>query len=118
LTSRPTDNLYLTSSLGKTPTRFIPSDDKTTFGGKNNIGSDDQEDAFHDGLAKVEVGGKTGFIDNSGKLVIPPEFRILTRHNQRLSRKPNSLSFGRYRIGLTLSDSVRDSAFSFKRMSA
>jgi hypothetical protein len=44
--------------------------------------------------------------------------RVLTRHNQRLSRKPNSLSSGRYRVGLTPSGSVRDSAFSFKRMSA
>ena len=44
--------------------------------------------------------------------------RVLTRHNQRFSRKLNSLSFGRYRVGLTPSDSVRDSAFSFKRISA
>ena len=44
------------------------------FGGKNNIGGDDQEDAFHDGLAKIEVDNKTGFIDKTGKVVIPAEF--------------------------------------------
>ena len=52
----------------------IPPDYKTRFGGKNNIGGDDQEDAFHDGLAKVEVDRKTGFIDKTGKVVIPAEF--------------------------------------------
>jgi hypothetical protein len=52
----------------------IPPDYKSTFGGKNNIGGDDQEDAFHDGLAKIEVDHKTGFIDKTGKVVIPAEF--------------------------------------------
>ena len=52
----------------------IPPDYKTTFGGKNNIGGDDQEDAFHDGLAKIEVERKKGFIDKTGKVVIPAEF--------------------------------------------
>lgn len=39
-------------------------------------------------------------------------------HNQRLSRNASSWSSGRYRAGLTPSGSVRNSAFSFKRMSA
>ena len=43
---------------------------------------------------------------------------IESRHNQRLSRKANSWSSGRYRAGLTPSGSVCESAFSFKRMSA
>ena len=43
---------------------------------------------------------------------------FLTRHNQRLSRNANSLSCGRYRLGLAPSGSVRESAFSFSRMSA
>jgi hypothetical protein len=43
---------------------------------------------------------------------------VLTRHNQRPSRKANSLSSGRYRVGLTPSGSVRESAFSFNCMSA
>ena len=43
---------------------------------------------------------------------------VQTRHNQRASRKSNSLSSGRYRAGLTPSDAVCESAFSFKRMSA
>jgi len=41
-----------------------------------------------------------------------------SRHNQRPSRKANSLSSGRNRAGLTPSGVVRESAFSFKRMSA
>ena len=43
---------------------------------------------------------------------------VLIRHNQRPSRKANSLSSGRYRVGLTPRGSVHESAFSFKRMSA
>lgn len=52
----------------------IPPNYKSMFGGKSNIGGDDQEDAFHDGLAKIEVDSKTGFIDKTGKVVIPAEF--------------------------------------------
>jgi hypothetical protein len=43
---------------------------------------------------------------------------VLNRHNQRPSRKANSLSCGRYRVGWTPSGAVRESAFSFNRMSA
>lgn len=35
---------------------------------------EEQDEAFHDGLAKVEVKGKTGYIDQTGRMVIPPEF--------------------------------------------
>jgi len=52
----------------------VPPDYKEPFGGKNNIGSDTREGAFHDGLAMIEVDRKTGFIDKTGKVVIPPEF--------------------------------------------
>ncbi len=44
--------------------------------------------------------------------------RGLIRHNQRPSRKANSLSSGRYRVGVTPNGSVCESAFSFKRISA
>jgi hypothetical protein len=44
--------------------------------------------------------------------------RVESRHNQSASRKANSLSSGRYRAGLTPSGAVRESAFSFNRMSA
>jgi len=31
-------------------------------------------ESFHDGLALVKTGGKWGFIDNTGKMVIEPQF--------------------------------------------
>src|SRR6516225_5704345 len=43
---------------------------------------------------------------------------VQSRHNQRPSRKANSLSSGQNRGGLTSSGAVRESAFSFKRMLA
>ena len=29
---------------------------------------------FHDGLARVRVGGKEGFIDRTGRFVVPPRY--------------------------------------------
>jgi hypothetical protein len=46
----------------------------TTFGGKNNIGSDESGEGFHDGLALVTVNYKSGFIDKAGKAVVPLQF--------------------------------------------
>ena len=61
--------------IDKTGKLVISPDYKGTFGGKSNIGSDGNEESFHDGLAKVEINGKQGFIDETGKVVIPPEFK-------------------------------------------
>ena len=60
--------------IDKTGKVVIAPDYEGTLGSHNNIGSDDQEDAFHNGLAKITVRRKTGFIDMAGKVVIPPEF--------------------------------------------
>lgn len=35
---------------------------------------DESGEAFHDGLAKIEVDGKVGYIDKTGRVVIDPEF--------------------------------------------
>lgn len=43
---------------------------------------------------------------------------MASRVGMRLSRKANSLSSGRYWAGSTPERSVRDSGFSFKRVSA
>lgn len=43
-------------------------------GEHNNIGSDSAESAFHDGLAMVDIDGKKGYIDRTGKAAIPPQF--------------------------------------------
>ena len=43
---------------------------------------------------------------------------VLSRHNQRLSRKARSWSSGLYRTSLMPRGSVRDRAFSFTRISA
>jgi hypothetical protein len=49
---------------------------QTTAGVKNNIGSDDNRDGFHDGLALFTADYKLeyGFIDKNGKVVIPLRF--------------------------------------------
>jgi hypothetical protein len=60
--------------IDKTGKVAISPTAETTFGAKNNIGSDSNDDAFHGGLAKIQVDGKTGFIDMTGEVVIPPEF--------------------------------------------
>ena len=60
--------------IDKTGKVVILPDYKGTFGRERNIGSGSQEDAFHDGLAMIQVDGKTGYIDQTGQVVIPPEF--------------------------------------------
>jgi hypothetical protein len=60
--------------IDKTGKLVISPDYKSTIGGNSNIGSDSQDEAFHDGRAKVELDGKNGFIDKTGALVIPAEF--------------------------------------------
>jgi hypothetical protein len=43
-------------------------------GAHSNIGSDGPEASFHDGLAQVQVGGMTGYIDKTGRMVIAARF--------------------------------------------
>jgi hypothetical protein len=45
-----------------------------TFGEKSNIGVGGDESAFHEGLAMVFSNYKYGFIDATGKVIIPVEF--------------------------------------------
>lgn len=40
---------------------------------------------FHDGLARVSVGGKSGFIDKSGKLVIPKRYNFARDFSEGIS---------------------------------
>jgi hypothetical protein len=59
--------------IDKTGKLAIPPDYISMGSGKSNVGNDDAEEAFHDGLAMVRVGGwdgKTEYIDTTGKLVI------------------------------------------------
>ena len=60
--------------IDKTGKLVISADYKSTLGGSSNIGSDPTDAAFHDGLAMIEVNGRTGFIDKTGASIIPPEF--------------------------------------------
>ena len=57
--------------IDKTGKLVINPDYNGTFGGKSNVGSDDAESSFHEGLAEVEVNGKKGFINKTGKLLMP-----------------------------------------------
>jgi WG containing repeat len=45
-----------------------------SFGEHGNIGSDSAESAFHDGLALIDIEGKKGYIDRTGKITIAPQF--------------------------------------------
>lgn len=60
--------------IDKTGAIVINERKETSFGEHNNIGSDSGESAFHDGLALVDIGGKKGYIDKTGKVVIAPQF--------------------------------------------
>ncbi len=57
---------------------------------KRIIGSDDQDGAFHDGLAKIEVEGKTGYIDKSGEVVIPAVFTRASPFSEGLAAATKS----------------------------
>src|ERR1035438_2373830 len=63
-----------------------------SFGGHNNIGSDSAESAFHDGLALVDVGGKKGYIDKTGKIVIAPQFTYAYPFSESLAAATKSAS--------------------------
>jgi hypothetical protein len=71
--------------IDKTGKVVIAPDYEEGFGEKSNIGADDAEYAFHDGLATVRVGESAGFIDRSGKLVIPPEFKYASSFSEGLA---------------------------------
>jgi hypothetical protein len=60
--------------INKTGEIVIPPNYGEGNSGHSNIGSDSSETSFHDGLARVEINGKTGFIDKTGKLVILAKF--------------------------------------------
>jgi hypothetical protein len=61
--------------IDKTGALAVSPDHHDTLGGAhNNIGSDGPEASFHDGLAKVQVGGMTGYIDKTGRVVIAGKF--------------------------------------------
>jgi hypothetical protein len=60
--------------IDKTGAIVIDERKQASFGEHSNIGSDSAESGFHDGLAMIQIGGKTGYIDKTGKVTIPPEF--------------------------------------------
>jgi hypothetical protein len=60
--------------IDKTGTIVIDERRDTGSGEHSNIGSDSAESAFHEGLALFDVGGKKGYMDKFGKVVIPPQF--------------------------------------------
>jgi hypothetical protein len=60
--------------IDKTGAIVIDERRDTSAGEHNNIGSDNAQSAFHDGLALFDLGGKKGYIDKAGKVVIPPQF--------------------------------------------
>jgi hypothetical protein len=60
--------------IDKTGAIVVAGNYAEMLGGKSNIGGDDDEGAFHEGLALVLKHYKYGFIDKNGKEVIPLKF--------------------------------------------
>src|SRR5271157_5962548 len=63
----------------------IAHDYQDPYGNFSNIGSDSDESAFHDGLAMVFRENKYGFIDKSGKVVIPIQFQYAMPFSEGLA---------------------------------
>jgi hypothetical protein len=78
--------------IDKTGAVVIPPEYKEGYGEKSNIGSDGTDDSFHDGLAKVELGGMTGYIDRTGKVAIQPEFTYAYPFSEGLAAVTRSRS--------------------------
>lgn len=84
--------------IDKTGKIVIAPDYEVAFGGSyNNIGSDDHDDeSFREGLALVTTNSKSGFINKSGKIVIPIQFAYAYPFSEGLaaaavSSEPDSL---------------------------
>jgi hypothetical protein len=85
--------------IDKTGKVIIAPNYPETYGGKSNIGSDDKGDAFHDGLAKIEIEDKSGphrsgFIDTTGKVRIPPRFTYAYPFSEGLAAATESPTGG------------------------
>jgi len=78
--------------IDKTGAIVIDERKETGFGEHSNIGSDSAESAFHDGLAIIEIGGKKGYIDKTGKIAIPPEFTYVYPFSEGLAAATKSAS--------------------------
>ncbi len=78
--------------IDKTGAVVIDERQETSFGEHNNIGTDSAESAFHDGLAVIEVGGKKGYIDKTGKFAIPPEFTYVYPFSEGMASVTKSTS--------------------------
>ena len=76
---------------------IAPDYETVIGGGHSNIGSDDDDgESFQEGLALVTAKHKSGFIDKSGKIVIPIQFAYAYPFSEGLaaaaiSDEPNSL---------------------------
>ncbi len=78
--------------IDKTGTIVTDEHKETGYGEHNNIGSDSGESAFHDGLAMIEIGGKKGYIDRTGKIAIPPDFTYVYPFSEGLAAATKSAS--------------------------
>ncbi len=78
--------------IDKTGSVVIDERQETSVGEHSNIGSDDQESAFRDGLAVIEVGGKKGYIDKTGKIAIPTEFTYVYPFSEGMAAVTKSAS--------------------------
>lgn len=78
--------------IDKTGAIVIDERKEMSFGEHSNIGSDSNESAFHDGLAMIEIGGKKGYIDKTGKIAIPPEFTYVYPFSEDLAAATKSAS--------------------------
>jgi hypothetical protein len=78
--------------IDRTGTVVIDGQKDEVLGEHSNIGSDSTESAFHDGLALVDIGGKKGYIDKTGKVVIAPQFTYAYPFSESLAAVTMSAS--------------------------
>ena len=78
--------------IDKTGAVVIDERKDPSFGEHNNIGSDDAESAFHDGLALIDIEGKRGYVDRTGKIVIEPQFTYAYPFSERFAAATKSAS--------------------------
>jgi hypothetical protein len=68
----------------------VPPKFSTPLSSLQNLGGDDPEYSFHQGLAEFDVDYQTGYIDKAGKVVISPQFSYASPFSEGLAAAKKS----------------------------